>query len=41
MFYVFSGYGDLEEEFETFEEADAYLDAHGTEDMWISTDDDE
>ena len=41
MFYVFSGYGDIEEEFESFEEADAYIDAHGTEDMWISSDENE
>ena len=41
MFYVFSGYGDIEEEFESFEEADAYIDAHGTEDMWVASDEEE
>lgn len=41
MYYVLSGYGYVEEEFETFEEADAYLEAHGTEDMWISSDEDD
>ena len=37
LFYVCSEYG-IEEEFETFEEADCYIDAHGTDDMWITSD---
>lgn len=41
MFYVMSD-GGIEEEFETFAEADAYIEESGcAEDLWIESDEDD
>lgn len=41
MYYVFKGCGELVKECRTYEEALEYVNAHGAEDMWISTDEEE